>query len=125
MRNENDTSLAEGRRVPRLRFHCRPAISFMPTKRYASIWGFSMPKSVNKKQVGGWHYKQLRPQPWDVIVAWGMGFLDGNALKYLARWRSKGGVQDLEKAVHYIEKLIDTKRRHHENKAAPAKDANR
>jgi hypothetical protein len=67
--------------------------------------------TVNKRQVGGRHYKRLRPQPWDVIVAWDMRFLDGNVLKYLARWRSKGGKQDLEKAQHYLEKLISTQRK--------------
>lgn len=46
-------------------------------------------------------------QPWDVIQDWQLGFFDGNALKYLARWRKKGGVDDLKKARHYIEKLIE------------------
>jgi hypothetical protein len=36
-----------------------------------------------------------------------MGFFDGNALKYLARWREKGGIDDLRKARHYIDKLIE------------------
>lgn len=63
---------------------------------------------ANSVQIGGDHYKNLRGmEPWDVILHWGLGFLDGNAVKYLARWRSKGGVTDLEKARHYITKLIE------------------
>lgn len=41
-----------------------------------------------------------------VIDAWGLGFCDGNALKYLARWQSVGGVEDLKKARFYIDHLI-------------------
>ena len=63
------------------------------------------------KQVGGTHYKDLELQPWDVMKSWFTndeyrGFLRGNALKYIARYRNKGGVQDLEKSVHYLEALI-------------------
>lgn len=65
---------------------------------------------ANQVQVGGAHYKQHKLQPWDAIVEWGMGFLDGNALKYLVRYRDKGGIQDLEKARHYIDKLIEVEK---------------
>lgn len=65
---------------------------------------------ANQVQVGGAHYKQHTLQPWDAIVEWGMGFLDGNALKYLVRYRDKGGIQDLEKARHYIDKLIEVEK---------------
>lgn len=63
---------------------------------------------ANAVQIAGDHYQHLDPQPWDVITAWGFGFLDGNALKYLARWRHKNGLEDLRKARHYIDKLIET-----------------
>jgi hypothetical protein len=62
---------------------------------------------ANAVQVGGTHYKAKGIQPWDAIVAWKMGFLDGNAVKYLCRFRDKGGVEDLQKAAHYIDKLIE------------------
>ena len=62
---------------------------------------------ANKRQVGGSHYKRLVYEPWDVIASWGLGFFDGNAVKYLARWKVKGGVEDLKKARHYIDKLIE------------------
>lgn len=67
--------------------------------------------SANEQQVGGSHYREKgEHQPWDVIEAWGLGFLDGNCVKYLSRWRQKGGVQDLEKARHYLDKLIERER---------------
>jgi hypothetical protein len=62
--------------------------------------------SANETQVGGDHYK-MTYETWDVIHAWGLGYFDGNAVKYLSRWRKKGGVQDLKKAAHYIQKLIE------------------
>jgi len=64
-----------------------------------------MPKA-NDRQHGGNHY-QKPIQPWDFIAANGIGFFDGNAIKYLSRWRDKGGVEDLLKAKHYIDKLIE------------------
>lgn len=64
--------------------------------------------SANDRQPGGTHYIQFAElQPWDVVHHFGLGFFDGNALKYLLRWRHKGGLQDLEKARHYIDKLIE------------------
>ena len=62
---------------------------------------------ADHKQVGGNHYKDKAIQPWEVIERNHMGFFDGNALKYLMRFRDKGGVEDLQKAIHYIEKLIE------------------
>jgi hypothetical protein len=63
---------------------------------------------ANERQEGGAHYKTHRHETWDVILDWGLGYLDGNAVKYLSRWRLKGGVEDLKKARHYIDKLIET-----------------
>lgn len=62
---------------------------------------------ANNEQHGGTHYMDRAIQPWDYIAANGIGFFEGNAIKYLTRWRDKGGVEDLRKAKHYIEKLIE------------------
>jgi hypothetical protein len=59
------------------------------------------------KQVAGAHYKNFTIQPVQFIHANNIPFMEGNAIKYLCRWREKGGVQDLEKAKHYIEMLIE------------------
>jgi hypothetical protein len=62
---------------------------------------------ANDRQVGGQHYKDQGIQPWDFIAANNLGFFEGNIVKYITRWRAKGGVADLEKVKHYIEKLIE------------------
>lgn len=62
---------------------------------------------ANDRQVAGTHYKAHKYETWDVILDWNLGYLDGNAVKYLSRWRLKGGVQDLKKARHYLDKLIE------------------
>ena len=61
---------------------------------------------ANDKQIAGTHYKTTI-EPWDAITSWGLGYLDGNVVKYMARWRKKGGLNDLKKAQHYLEKLIE------------------
>ena len=59
------------------------------------------------KQVGGDHY--VSPyMHWDWAILCGMSGLEYAATKYLARWEKKGGVQDIEKAVHYLEKLLQS-----------------
>lgn len=79
----------------------------MFAKKPTRVLPGSKAKGANAVQVGGQHYKTKGTQPWDVIIEWNMGFLDGNALKYLVRFRDKGGVEDLQKARHYIDKLIE------------------
>jgi hypothetical protein len=64
--------------------------------------------AANDKQVGGTHY-QTRIQPWDFIVANNIGFLEGNAIKYICRHNSTStGREDLEKAIHYLQKAIES-----------------
>lgn len=63
--------------------------------------------SANDKQVGGDHYKKKAIEPWDYIAANGLGFFEGSIVKYVSRWQDKGGIKDLEKARHFIDKLIE------------------
>jgi hypothetical protein len=63
-------------------------------------------------QFGGDHYVALGVQPWAAMEAWMSpeafaGFLRGNVIKYIARTEKKGGVEDLQKARHYLDKLIE------------------
>jgi hypothetical protein len=58
-------------------------------------------------QVGGNHYTDCAIQPIDYITKNGLGFCEGNVVKYITRWRKKGGVEDLKKARHYIDLLIE------------------
>lgn len=63
--------------------------------------------AANAVQVGGDHYKKNAIQPWDYIVSNDLGYLEGNVVKYVSRWKDKGGRQDLEKAKHYLDKLLE------------------
>lgn len=65
------------------------------------------PPSALDTQVAGSHYKDMVIQPFQYIHANGIGFAEGCAIKYLSRWRAKGGVEDLRKARHFIEMLIE------------------
>ena len=64
-------------------------------------------KSANNKQVAGSHYSDKEIQPWDYIHANNLCYFTGNCVKYVSRWRDKGGINDLKKAIHYLEKLIE------------------
>lgn len=59
-----------------------------------------------RTQVGGDHYKGFAIQPIEFIHANKIPFLEGNVIKYVVRWKQKGGIADLEKAKHYIDLLI-------------------
>lgn len=63
--------------------------------------------SALEVQVGGGHYKDMKIQPVEFIHANGIPFIEGCVIKYVARWRTKGGVKDLEKARHFIDLLIE------------------
>lgn len=63
--------------------------------------------SANDTQIAGQHYKDKEVQPWDYIAANNLGYFEGNIVKYVTRWRDKGGVNDLRKARHYLDKLIE------------------
>lgn len=63
-------------------------------------------------QVGGDHYRSKAVQPWTAMQAWMTpeefeGFLRGNVIKYIARYKDKEGLQDVYKAKHYMERLIE------------------
>jgi hypothetical protein len=59
------------------------------------------------KEIGGTHYRQMKIQPIEFIMANGLGFCEGNVVKYVCRYKNKNGVEDLEKARQYIDFLIE------------------
>ena len=69
---------------------------------------------ANEEQVGGRHYIEKAIQPWDYIIANKMGYLEGNVIKYVSRYKEKNGLEDLIKAAHYLDKLIEVTRRENE-----------
>jgi len=63
-------------------------------------------KNPFDEQVGGSHYKSMKIQPVEFILANELGFCEGNVVKYICRYKQKNGVQDLEKVIHYAQLLI-------------------
>lgn len=59
-------------------------------------------------QEGGNHYKDKAIQPVEYIMANNIGFMEGSVIKYVTRWKDKGGVGDLRKAKHFLEMLIES-----------------
>jgi len=63
-------------------------------------------KNLSDRQVGGSHYKKHSIQPWDIVDEYGLGFYEGNVLKYLLRSKDDRR-EDLQKAMHYLEKILE------------------
>lgn len=63
--------------------------------------------SALDKQVAGSHYSTLKIQPIEYIWANGLPFIEGNVVKYITRHRSKGGADDIRKAIHFCELLLE------------------
>lgn len=73
-------------------------VNFIPRRK-----GF---KVVAQADTSPKHYRQGKIEPWDFITSQGMSFLEGNIVKYVTRYKTKGGLGDLLKAKTYLEKLI-------------------
>ena len=63
--------------------------------------------SALREQVGGNHYSKLAIQPVEYINKNNLSYLQGNVIKYVTRYKDKNGVEDLQKAKHYINLLIE------------------
>lgn len=64
------------------------------------------PPIANDRQIGGNHYRSMI-QHWDYVVANEIPYLEAQVIKYLTRWRKKNGMEDVLKAKHYLDKLIE------------------
>jgi hypothetical protein len=64
-------------------------------------------KSAFDTQVGGGHYKNNKIQPLEFIISNDLNFVEGNVIKYIARYKYKNGLEDLKKARHYLDMLIE------------------
>lgn len=64
--------------------------------------------SLNK-QVGGSHYKDCAIEPIEYIMANNLGYCEGNVVKYITRHAAKGGIDDIDKVIHYCELLKELK----------------
>src|SRR2546421_213828 len=71
---------------------------------------------ANERQIGGTHYQyksKSGQEHWDVVYDFDLDYFQGQITKYVMRWKNKGGVQDLEKAMHYLEKYMNFKTLRH------------
>ena len=66
-----------------------------------------MDPSPFDRQVGGDHYKTDGIQPIVFALSNNLGFVEANVVKYVTRWRRKGGLDDIRKAIHYLEALLE------------------
>lgn len=62
-----------------------------------------------KEQIGGKHYKDFVIQPIEFITKNNIGFIEGNVIKYICRYKNKNGLEDLLKVKHYVDLLIQLK----------------
>ena len=60
-----------------------------------------------ERQVGGVHYKDMKIQPIDFILANDLPFCEGNIVKYICRYKQKNGIEDIKKVIHYAEILLE------------------
>lgn len=65
-------------------------------------------ESPKEREVGGDHYRKMKIQPIEFITANNLGFCVGNIIKYVVRYPYKNGKEDLLKARHYIDLLIES-----------------
>lgn len=63
--------------------------------------------AVLQKQEGGSHYKDMVIQPIEYIAKNNIGYLPGSAIKYLSRYQKKNGIEDIKKAIHYCEMILE------------------
>lgn len=69
--------------------------------------------TASERQIGGSHYK-AGFQHWDYVHWTQLPYLPAQASKYLTRWKKKNGLQDLEKALHFMDKFIEEQKDRHE-----------
>jgi hypothetical protein len=63
--------------------------------------------TATNTQIGGTHYRDMPIQPVEYIHQNGLGFCEGCVIKYVTRHKTKNGKQDLEKAIHFLQILIE------------------
>lgn len=80
-----------------------------PSPTVASCAGYDREEVMDALgvQVGGDHYKTKAIQPVQYCMANNVGFMEGSVIKYVTRWREKNGVEDLKKARHFLDMLIE------------------
>ena len=78
----------------------------MKVKKYIEAMNY-LSTSPYQKQIGGEHYLKYKIQPSEFVVENKLLYPEGSVIKYILRHQDKGGKQDLEKAIHFIEMIIE------------------
>ena len=65
------------------------------------------PESALSIQEGGSHYKSMAIQPVEFITKNSIPYLEGNVIKYVSRHQSKNGIEDIKKAIHYLQLIAE------------------
>jgi hypothetical protein len=87
---------------------CEACQKHHPPYETCATWRpVSQDGGANTIQVGGGHYNKYSIQPWDFYAALDLDFFQGSIIKYIIRFKDKGGLEDLQKAQHYLEKYIE------------------
>ena len=86
---------------------CEACRTSHPPYNTCPTWRPDLPTRANAIQVGGEHYNKYAIQPWDFYAALDLDFFQGSIIKYIIRFKDKGGLEDLQKAQHYLEKYIE------------------
>lgn len=79
----------------------------LDVENYPTLLMNSLGNNPLSVQVGGSHYKKYKIQPVEYAMANNLNYCQANAVKYITRYRDKGGVEDLRKAIHNLEILIE------------------
>ena len=94
-------------REPRSSVLTDPLVNRITWQTGQKATGFADLTKPLSEQIGGDHYRQGDIQPIEYIHANDMDFFSGNVVKYITRWKYKNGLEDLKKAKHYIELLME------------------
>jgi hypothetical protein len=92
--------------------------SLAEIEAFTTQWGIKdsiiiLPPDPLSVQVAGSHYKNLPIQPIEYCEANRLGACESAIIKYITRWRTKGGLEDLNKIKHYVDLLIETEQKYH------------
>jgi hypothetical protein len=82
--------------------------SSLPAQGMKQTMNESKSMSESATQIGGEHYKKLKIQVWDFVIANDLDYFQGSILKYVVRWKDKDWIKDLYKARHFLNKYIET-----------------
>lgn len=89
----------------RIQIPNRPYVATPSAAQVSPLNQLAQDSPLNQ-QVGGSHYKDMKIQPIEFISANGLGFMEGNIVKYVSRHKTKNGAEDVKKIIHYAKLIL-------------------